>query len=106
MDQETLGEYYKRVRAIPKRDAAYDHDDSPYRSPHVLLNKTSLLPPCGCTVDGYGTILEPIVIRFCPLHEAAPKMHLLLWEAAEDSGKVTLKWVEQARSVLTEIDGE
>lgn len=101
-----LGEYYKRVRAVPKRDAAYDHDDSPYKSPHVLLNKTSLLPPCGCSVDGYGTIREPFVIRFCSLHEAAPKMHQLLWEAAEDSGKVTLKWVEQARSVLAEIDGE
>lgn len=74
--------YVQRVAAMPPGKAAYDPPDGPYRFSHVLLNRTVALPPCGCDVDGYGTIPRPAVIRFCPTHAAAPDMLASLKNAA------------------------
>lgn len=103
----TLAEYVERVAAMPKGTVAYDHPDSPWKNPHVLLNKTSALPPCGCEVDGYSTIPQPLVIRFCPTHAAATEMATLLRFAADkltpDSG---ISWLKaDARALLARLEG-
>lgn len=103
MDLKDLDKYYKTVKGQRIGQSAYDHEDSPYKNPHILLNKTSNLPPCGCTVDGYGTLPEPVVIRFCTLHRAVTKICQLLWEGTEDYGKVSLKWLDQSRKVVRRI---
>ncbi len=55
---------------VPKPGDAYDDEASEYRHAHVLLNKVSSMPACGCTVDGYGTLPHPVKIVFCPAHAA------------------------------------
>jgi len=57
---------------------AYDHPNSKWKNPHVLLNKVTQLPACGCEVDGFGTLPQPVVIRFCPLHATAAAMRRFL----------------------------
>ncbi len=42
------------------------------RSLDALLGCTLAFPPCGCTVQGAGTLPDPVKIVFCPMHEAAP----------------------------------
>lgn len=67
----TNEEYLKKTDAFPRGTDAYDDADSPWREPHVLLNKTFIPAPCGCEVDGYGTLQKPVFIRFCKLHREA-----------------------------------
>lgn len=69
-----LAEYVEKVAAMPKNTRAYDHEDSQWKNPHVLLNKVVMRPPCGCEIDGYGTLPQPAVIRFCPTHALALEM--------------------------------
>lgn len=38
---------------------------------YPLMGKTLHLPPCGCTVDGAGTLPNPVRIVFCAAHAAA-----------------------------------
>lgn len=70
----TLADYIAEVAAMPRGETPRDPMEGPYQYDHVQLMKTSAMPPCGCDVDGYGTLPRPIVIRFCPLHAAAPEL--------------------------------
>lgn len=67
---------------------AYDHPTSPWRNPHILLHKVSQMPPCGCDVDGYGTLPKPVVIKFCKLHAATAT----LIEAMKGTGEMEAIW--------------
>lgn len=103
----TTQSYINQVNALPKGDKPYDDETSQWRSAHVLLNKTLLTPPCGCEVDGYGTIPAPVVIRFCPLHGAAERLAALVEDAArgymnEDS---YARWQADARAALASVKG-
>jgi hypothetical protein len=34
----------------------------------ALMGKTLQLPPCGCTIEGAGTLPDPVRIVFCRVH--------------------------------------
>ena len=106
--RSTIADYIEKVAAMPKSARDYDHDDSPWKNPHVLLHKASAMPPCGCEVDGFGTLPQPVVIRFCPTHALAPKMAALLRFAADkltpDSG---ISWLKaEARALLARLEAQ
>lgn len=35
----------------------------------------SVLPKCGCTIEGLGAITDPLRIKFCELHSQAQAMY-------------------------------
>lgn len=41
------------------------------RDDDALMGKVLMLPLCGCTVRGAGTLPDPVRIVFCAAHEAA-----------------------------------
>lgn len=69
--KESLQDYYEHVRDLDgaEREADKARNAFPLPVPHDRLNgATLLLPPCGCTVMGRGTIPFPVRIAYCERH--------------------------------------
>ena len=54
----------------PKAGRIGDH---PYGYQHVMTNQVALIP-CGCEINGHGTLNSPVIIDFCTLHKHANRM--------------------------------